>query len=191
MFESRKGPVGSFQKIGAIALLISLVGTGAAFAARPVFPVPPRFIPPPPPCISAGPIYEFPPGCYSCQVRNVSANNRTATIDIRNEENQTEQTTPLTYLAAGRSIITGFCSAGFQYISCVVTTPDGTIDSLSDLAVIEQYSPGAPSEAGGFSILPLPRRRRLAPYSIVASLRPVLSAASLDKIRSLAGDAPA
>lgn len=142
-----KSPIVSLEVIIVLTLVLSLTGVRAAFSAA--GGVPGRPTPPPPPCISTGPIFEFPAGCYSCQVRNISANTLGATIDLRNEENQTEQTTPPTLLSPGRSIITGFCSNGFLSVSCVVTTLEGTTDALGDLAVVEQYAPGAPTNEGG------------------------------------------
>ena len=146
----RKRTLVSFANIAVITLVLSLLSVRAVFAAA--GGIPGRPTPPPPPCISTGPIFEFPAGCYSCQVRNVGTINHGATIDLRNEENQSEQTTPPVFLSPGRSIITAFCGGGFLSVSCVVTTQAGTTDDLGDLAVVEQYAPGRPSEPNGIFV---------------------------------------
>ncbi|HKV53999.1 MAG TPA: hypothetical protein VJN94_05090 [Candidatus Binataceae bacterium] len=130
-----------------LGLLVSHIG-GRAIAAEPTFIPNPIFIPPPPPCISTAPLFEFPVGCYDCQVRNVSANSHGATIKLITAENQTAQTTPSVFLGPGRTISTGFCGKGFDFISCVVTTQEGTTAALHDLAVVEQYAPGPPIADG-------------------------------------------
>jgi hypothetical protein len=146
-----KSVIVSFEKIAVLTMVLSMVSVGAAFAAAGGIKGRPN--PPPPPCISTGPIFEFPVGCYSCQVRNVGPNTKGATIDLRNEENQSEVTTPPVQLLPGRTIITSFCGNGFLSVSCVVTTQEGTTDDLSDLAVVEQYAPKRSSD-GGTSTLP-------------------------------------
>ena len=137
----------AFQKIAVLTIVLSILGVRTAFSAA--GGIPGRPTPPPPPCISTGPIFEFPAGCYSCQVRNVGTINHGATIDLRTAENQSEETTPPIFLTPGRSIQTSFCGNGFLSVSCVVTTQEGTTDDLSDLAVVEQYAPGAPATQGG------------------------------------------
>ena len=145
-----KSVIVSFEKIGVLTVVLSMLTVSAAFAAA--GGIPGRPTPPPPPCISTGPIFEFPAGCYSCQVRNVGTSTLGATIDIRNEENQSEQTTPPSQLLPGRTNITGFCGGGFLSVSCVVTTQGGNTDELNDLAVVEQYAPGRPSEPNGIFV---------------------------------------
>jgi hypothetical protein len=143
VFKSfRRSLLVSFETITVLTLVLSILSVRAVFAAA--GGIPGRPTPPPPPCISTGPIFEFPAGCYSCQVRNVSANDHNATIDLRNEQNQSEDTTPPVFLSRGRSIITSFCGNGFLSVSCVVTTLEGTTDDLNDLAVVEQYAPAKP-----------------------------------------------
>ena len=137
----------TFQKIAVLTIVLSILGVRTAFSGA--GGIPGRPTPPPPPCISTGPIFEFPAGCYSCQVRNVGTINHGATIELRTTENQSEETTPPIFLTPGRSIMTSFCGNGFLSISCVVTTQEGTTDDLADLAVVEQYAPGRPSEPGG------------------------------------------
>ncbi len=135
--------------VGVIVMLVARAG----FAAQSVFPVQPIFVPPTP-CISTGPIYEFPKGCYTCQVRNVSPNTYGATINMVNEENQSEVQTPPVNLTAGRTIETGFCTTGgFLRVSCVVTTQTGTVAALGDLAVTEEFAPGI-AEGGLTSTAP-------------------------------------
>ena len=148
--SASKSLIVSCEKIAVLTLVLSLLSVHAAFAAA--GGIPGRPTPPPPPCISTGPIFEFPPGCYSCQVRNVGTTTLGATIDIRNDENQSEQTTPPSQLLPGRTNLTSFCGGGFIAASCVVTTQGGTTDELADLAVVEQYAPGRPSQPNGIFV---------------------------------------
>jgi hypothetical protein len=137
-----KSLIGSPRKITILSVGLLFSAAQAAMAAQPVFPLPPVFEPPPPPCISTASLFEFPPGCYTCDVRDVSANNYTVTINMVNAQNQSEDLTPPTSLTAGRSIFDEICTTtGFLEISCVVTTSDGKTTSLNDLAVVEQYAP--------------------------------------------------
>lgn len=149
-----KNLIRSLEITAALVVMLSLPGLGTAFAAQPVFPFPPVFTPPPPPCISTGPIYEFPTGCYTCQVRNVSANTYGVTITLVNEENQSETMTPPVNLPPGRTVDEGFCTpTGFLRISCTVTTQTGTVAALGDLAVVELFAPGI-AEGGLTSTAP-------------------------------------
>lgn len=133
-------------KVFFLALAIMMPGAGHIFAAQLPFPIPPIFVPPPPPCISTGAIFEFPGGCYACTVRNASTDNygqTGITVELRNEFNQVQYTSTLTPLSPGETTIAEFCSTpGFTTISCVVTTGVGTVGALRDFAVVEQWAPG-------------------------------------------------
>jgi hypothetical protein len=137
----------SFLKISSLALALMLPAAGSVFAAQLPFPPPRIFTPPPPPCISTGSLFEFPPGCFTCQVRDASPDNfgeTGVTINLLNEQNQVVTTTGGSSLGPGMTATSvTFCSrGGFNFISCMVTTGVGTVAALRDLAVVEQFAPG-------------------------------------------------
>jgi hypothetical protein len=74
------------------------------------------------------------------------------TINMVNEENQSETITPPVNLTPSRVVDEGFrTQAGFLRSSCTVTTQTGTVAALSDLAVVELFAPGV-AEGGLTSI---------------------------------------
>lgn len=148
----RNKPYASLLKLSALVLALVLPGSGTVFGALPIFPAPPIFVPSPPPCISTGSLFEFPPGCYTCEVRNASGDNygfTGITINLVNEQNQIVTTTGGIPLSPGMTAnAVEFCSkGGFNTISCVVTTGVGTLAALRDFAVVEQYAPGVAEDA--------------------------------------------
>ena len=87
--SARKSLIVSFEKIAVLALVLSLLSAGAAFAAAGGNPGPPHLPPPLPPCISTGLLSESNSngGCYSCNVRNVGGTSHNVTIDLRDAQN--------------------------------------------------------------------------------------------------------
>ena len=136
----------SLLKISTLALALLLPGAGTVFGAAPILPPPPIFVEQPPPCISTPALFEFPAGCYTCEVRNATGDNYGTTgitINLVNEQNQIVSTTGGIPLGPGMSAnAVEYCSGGFKFISCVVTTGVGTVAALRDFAVVEQFAPG-------------------------------------------------
>jgi hypothetical protein len=154
MRPTKKHLFSCLSGISSLALILQLSAAGAASAAQLPFPPPPIFVPPPPPCISTEALFEFPGGCFTCQVRNATTDNyglSGITIELRNEQNQVDYTTGLIPLGPGMITSASFCSeGGFNTVSCVVTTGVGSVAALRDFTVIEQFAPGV-AEGGKVS----------------------------------------
>jgi hypothetical protein len=122
--------------IVAVTTALMISAAGAARAQLPDITVP-RRVPPVPlplsPCISTGTLLTSSDFFFICFVRNVGTTTRNVTIELRDSLNQTITSLPSTPLNPGISfnLITG----GAPEATCVVTTDEGTANSLSDLAV--------------------------------------------------------
>ncbi len=115
-----------------LALVLLLSQAEVVLAARGGIPGPP-----PPPCISAGPISVS--GCFACLVRNVSNVNHFVTAQLVDPANNAINTFSSLHgiLAPGTTEFIEACPT-LTLHSCVVTTEEGTPDALQDLAVVLQ-----------------------------------------------------
>lgn len=122
-------------RIAAAVATVLLVGTGLAFSKNPA------------PCISTPSLDAtiFIKG-VTCTVRNVGITPHTVTITITDNNNNALQTVSPT-IQPGQSSGTGMGPSNPQ-LACVVTSAEGTLAALRDLAVVEQIILTANSDNG-------------------------------------------